>query len=107
MSWTIPETAVPQLGYRIEVLAGDGKRIADFTEMMPHIQMKTLDTQGGRAKRVRLTIIDIFENQVTKEISDEDRQMLSQIVERWGGLSDELKRAVLAVVGSVGEDERL
>ncbi|MBT3470723.1 MAG: hypothetical protein HN467_15515 [Opitutae bacterium] len=68
VSWTIPETAVPQLGYRIEVLADDGKPIADFTEMMPHIQMKTLDTQEGRAKRVRLTIIDIFENQVTKEI---------------------------------------
>jgi hypothetical protein len=26
--------------------------------------------------------------------------MLSQIVERWGDLSEELKRAVLAVVGS-------
>ena len=31
---------------------------------------------------------------------DVDRRMLSQIVERWGGLSDELKRAVLRVVGS-------
>ena len=30
---------------------------------------------------------------------DVDRRMLSQIVERWGSLSDELKRAVLAVVG--------
>jgi hypothetical protein len=30
----------------------------------------------------------------------EDRQMLSQIVERWSDLSDELKMAVLAVVGS-------
>jgi hypothetical protein len=29
-----------------------------------------------------------------------DRQMMTKIVERWGGLSDELKRAVLAVVGS-------
>jgi hypothetical protein len=29
--------------------------------------------------------------------------MLSQIVERWSELSDELKRAVLAVVGS-GEE---
>ena len=28
-----------------------------------------------------------------------DRRMLSQIVERWSELSDELKRAVLAVVG--------
>ena len=29
---------------------------------------------------------------------DVDRRMLSQIVERWGGLSDELKRGVLEVV---------
>jgi hypothetical protein len=29
--------------------------------------------------------------------------MLSRIVERWGDLSDELKRAVLAVAGSGGE----
>jgi hypothetical protein len=28
-----------------------------------------------------------------------DRQMLTRIVERWGSLSDELKRAVLRVVG--------
>jgi len=33
------------------------------------------------------------------QISDEDRQQLSQIVQRWGSLSDELKRAVLRVVG--------
>ena len=32
-------------------------------------------------------------------LSDSDRRMLSQIVERWGSLSDELKRAVLGVVG--------
>jgi len=32
-------------------------------------------------------------------LSDSDRRMLSQIVERWGSLSDELKRAVLRVVG--------
>jgi hypothetical protein len=28
-----------------------------------------------------------------------DRRMLSQIVERWGDLSEDLKRAVSAVVG--------
>ena len=37
--------------------------------------------------------------QIWTQISGEDRQMLSQIVERWVDLSDELKRAVLAVVG--------
>ena len=36
---------------------------------------------------------------ILTNLTDVDRRMLSQIVERWGGLSDELKRAVLAVVG--------
>jgi hypothetical protein len=31
--------------------------------------------------------------------SGKDRQMLTQIVKRWGNLSDEIKRAVLRVVG--------
>jgi hypothetical protein len=66
--WSIPETAVPQLGYRIEVLAADGKPIAEMAEMLPHIQMKTIDTKGGLAKSVRITITDIFDKQVTKEV---------------------------------------
>jgi nitrogenase subunit NifH len=37
---------------------------------------------------------------ILTNLTDVDRRLLSQIVERWGGLSDELKRAVLAVVGS-------
>jgi hypothetical protein len=37
---------------------------------------------------------------ILTEISGTDRQMLAQIVERWGSLSEELKRAVLRVVGS-------
>ena len=36
--------------------------------------------------------------QIWTQISDEDRQQLSQIVERWGSLSDELKRSLLKVV---------
>ena len=32
-------------------------------------------------------------------LPDIDRCMLSQIVEKWGVLNDDLKRAVLAVVG--------
>ena len=34
---------------------------------------------------------------ILTNLTDVDRRMLSQIVERWGDLSDELKRAVLAV----------
>jgi hypothetical protein len=37
---------------------------------------------------------------ILTNFADVDRRMLSQIVERWGELSDELKRAVLRVVGS-------
>jgi len=36
---------------------------------------------------------------ILTEISGTDRQMLTQIVKRWGSLSEELKRAVLRVVG--------
>ena len=37
--------------------------------------------------------------EILTEISGTDRQMLTQIVERWGSLSYELKRAVLRVMG--------
>ena len=37
--------------------------------------------------------------EILTEISGTDRQMLTQIVQRWGSLSEELKRAVLRVVG--------
>jgi len=37
--------------------------------------------------------------EILTEISGTDRQMLTQIVKRWGSLSEELKRAVLRVVG--------
>ena len=36
--------------------------------------------------------------EILTEISGTDRQMLSQIVQRWGSLSDELKQAVLRVL---------
>ena len=35
---------------------------------------------------------------ILTEISGADRQQLSQIVKRWGSLSDDLKRAVLRVI---------
>ena len=36
---------------------------------------------------------------ILTKISGTDRQILARIVQRWGSLSDELKRAVLRVVG--------
>ena len=37
--------------------------------------------------------------EILTNISGTDRQILTRIGERWGSLSDELKRAVLRVVG--------
>ena len=37
--------------------------------------------------------------EILTNISGTDRQILTQIVQRWGSLSDELKRAVMRVVG--------
>ena len=37
--------------------------------------------------------------EILTEISGADRQMLARIVQRWGSLSEELKQAVLRVVG--------
>ena len=37
--------------------------------------------------------------EILTEISGTDRQILTRIVERWGDLSEELKKAVLRVVG--------
>ena len=37
--------------------------------------------------------------EILSEISGTDSQMLTRIVQRWGSLSEELKRAVLRVVG--------
>ena len=36
---------------------------------------------------------------ILTNLPDSDRQILTHIVERWGSLSEELKRAVLRVVG--------
>ena len=36
---------------------------------------------------------------ILTNLTDEDRRMLARIVERWGNLSEELKEAVLRVVG--------
>tara|TARA_B100001057_G_scaffold170767_1_gene171568 strand:- start:475 stop:678 length:204 start_codon:yes stop_codon:yes gene_type:complete len=36
---------------------------------------------------------------ILTNLPDTDRRMLSRIVERWGSLSEELKEAVLRVVG--------
>lgn len=61
--WSVPESAAPQLGYKLEVFADrDAKRspLTVFEDTAPHILAKRLDTPR-EAKSVRLTVKDIFD----------------------------------------------
>lgn len=72
VQWEIPETSNPQLGYHIEVLGAGGHVVAEHREMMPHIRIKIINTAGKKAERVRLTVTDVFDQTVTREISLSD-----------------------------------
>ena len=66
VKWAIPQSASPQLGYKIEVFAGPeatGQLLTTWQDAAPHIINKRLDTQVP-AKSVRLTVTDIFDQQV-------------------------------------------
>ena len=59
---------------------------------------KSSDAQSQSEKGIPTLSPEALTQKLT-HFSDEDRQMLTQIVQRWGSLSNELKRAVLRVVG--------
>ena len=56
------------------------------------------DAQSQSEKGIPLLSPEALTQKLT-HFSGKDRQMLTQIVKRWGSLSEELKRAVLRVVG--------
>ena len=63
VEWRIPPRAAPQLGYALEVFAGDaaaGPRLAAFEDTAPHVHTKRLDTDRPPGS-VRLTVTDIFD----------------------------------------------
>ena len=59
---------------------------------------KLNDAQSQSEKGISSLSPEALTQKLT-HFSGKDRQMLSQIVKRWGSLSDEIKRAVLRVVG--------
>ena len=66
VKWEIPQSASPQLGYRIEAFAdreANGKPLATWEDASPHIITKRLDTEGA-ARSLRLTVTDIFDQQI-------------------------------------------
>lgn len=65
--WTVPTSASPQLGYRIEVFARRGAKgtpLAVAEDAAPHILARRLDV-AKPAKSVRLTVTDIFDQKET------------------------------------------
>ena len=73
VSWTIPESASPQMKYKIEAFsdpAGKGKPLAAVSAADPHVLVKRLDA-GRTVKGVRLTITDIFDQTVSTTIPTE------------------------------------
>ena len=67
--WSIPDSAVPQLGYHIELLDDDSRVINEITEMVPHQQIRIISAAGKKVQRVRLTLIDIFDQKTTRDIA--------------------------------------
>ena len=59
---------------------------------------KSSDAQSQSEKGIPPLSPEALTQELT-HFSGKDRQMLTRIVERWGDLSDELKEAVLRVVG--------
>ena len=67
VKWKIPQSAAPQLGYELKAFAGSkakGQPLATWEDASPHINKKRLDTKVA-AKSVRLTVTDIFDQQIS------------------------------------------
>jgi len=66
VKWKIPQSASPQLAYKIEVFTdreAKGEPIATWEDAAPHIINKRLDLKDP-AKSVRLTLTDIFDQEI-------------------------------------------
>ena len=85
------------------LIVGSGRSLTQPVE-----RLRWRDRRDSNPKSICNQVVDSHKlkefkeeqwTQIWTQISDEDRQQLSQIVQRWGSLSDELKRAVLRVLG--------
>lgn len=66
VKWKIPDSASPQLGYKIEAFTeneAQGDLIGFWEDTAPHVNNKRLDTTAP-AKSIKLTVTDIFDQQV-------------------------------------------
>ena len=74
--------------------SGDSETLVEVAGIEPAGAGDSPPANKGDSAHSTEALIKILTN-----LPDSDRQMLARIVQRWGSLSDELKRAVLRVVG--------
>ena len=85
VKWNVPESAAPQLGYKLEVFENPeakGTPLKVFEDTAPQILARRLDTPR-EAKSVRLTVTDIFD-QETSTIIPVEQTTLDSAVEAAG-----------------------
>jgi hypothetical protein len=81
VQWTVPGDATPQFSYRIEAYAGahaTGVVLATVEKRLPHINVVNLKVPG-KARSVRLTLYDIFDQPVTRIIPVEIEEAIPAV----------------------------
>jgi len=74
------------------------RRVFETLMEVAGIEPETPCTESPVAIKDSEFLLEVL-TEILTEISGTDHQMLARIVQRWGTLSDELKRPVLRVVG--------
>jgi hypothetical protein len=74
--------------------SGDSETLVEVAGIEPAGAGEGTSVNKGGSPYSPEALIKILTN-----LPDSDRQQLARIVERWGSLSEELKRAILRVVG--------
>ena len=82
-------------GLRLSIsLSNDSETLVEVAGIEPAGAGESTPLNKRDSAHSKEALIKILTN-----LPDSDRQMLTRIVERWGSLSEELKRAILRVVG--------
>lgn len=78
VKWNVPQTAPPQLGYKLEAFSeekGKGLSLATYEDAAPNILTKRLDTTKS-SKSVKLTVRDIFDQEASVAVPVEKLELV-------------------------------
>ncbi len=78
VKWTVPQSAPPQLGYKLEAFSennAEGSSLATYEDSAPQILTKRLDTTKS-PKSVKLTVRDIFDQEASVAVAVEKIELV-------------------------------